>query len=526
MVIDDKNKGVPVAQILFMARKEAKAVHTDYNGKVLEDLLMQWKAGMDKNKHGEAFEMCIANTDNDARERLALRANWKDVFLILCHFHTWQAWRNGLNRSLRVVPKDERQLVRHRLAKFLMKLLKDITIYETAVTLYNKELQYFKNAMDNTHDPLVKARAKGGLAFFAYFQDYLKSQAWWLSWSPGGVIEAARRMNIHPDRVAKTTNHLESFNGCLKQKFFGPYYHNGRLPRLDLWVMILITQVLPDFFNRRDNQCVLAEYHAVMRQGIFGPQHLNEDASMASDTSSIAEEVDPLDDWDEEEMLDEMSDEVFDPDAQDFADEDVETSVPFFGVELKISDDGKSADPVPVPSCAATPLSEDIVIEDFSMWALDAEDILYDIRQRTLPPSEPPTTSATSNISISSHHAGDLEAIALQDVLSAEDTLLVAVQKALSVSNNASIFERHISTSLHERLTGDFKPLPLMVNPPAKINQPALLSNSNNPDKGTKPLPHASSTRQSSPKKKLTQYKLESFMAQHKETRKPSHGFR
>ncbi|KAF8119571.1 hypothetical protein EV363DRAFT_1305049 [Boletus edulis] len=40
MVVDDKNKGVPVAQlILFTARKDARAVHADYNGKILEDLL-------------------------------------------------------------------------------------------------------------------------------------------------------------------------------------------------------------------------------------------------------------------------------------------------------------------------------------------------------------------------------------------------------------------------------------------------------------------------------------------------------
>lgn len=39
MVIDDANKGIPVAQILFTARQEARAVHADYNKLVLEKAL-------------------------------------------------------------------------------------------------------------------------------------------------------------------------------------------------------------------------------------------------------------------------------------------------------------------------------------------------------------------------------------------------------------------------------------------------------------------------------------------------------
>src|SRR6202453_1850236 len=93
MAIDDNGKGIPVAFIIFTARKHAKAVHADYNGALLEMLLGQWKRGMGKHPEtGEEFEIAVANTDNDPRERHALSHNWSDVFLLLCRFHTWQSW--------------------------------------------------------------------------------------------------------------------------------------------------------------------------------------------------------------------------------------------------------------------------------------------------------------------------------------------------------------------------------------------------------------------------------------------------
>ncbi|KAG6379017.1 hypothetical protein JVT61DRAFT_11439 [Boletus reticuloceps] len=158
MVIGYKNKGVPVAQILFTARKDAKAVHADYNSKLLEDLLGHWKRGMGKNTCSEEFSVSVAITDNDTRKRFALKATWDGVFLILCRFHTWQAWWNGLNRSLQLVPNHKQHVLHQRLAKLLMKLLKDITTYETAITSYNEELLYFKNVKQTVHEPLIQKK--------------------------------------------------------------------------------------------------------------------------------------------------------------------------------------------------------------------------------------------------------------------------------------------------------------------------------------------------------------------------------
>ena len=93
LVLDKSGQGLPVALIIFTARKEAKATHADYNGQLLTHLLEKWKHAMGKHLvTGEEFSISVANTNNDARERHALQANWPDILLILCMFHTYQAW--------------------------------------------------------------------------------------------------------------------------------------------------------------------------------------------------------------------------------------------------------------------------------------------------------------------------------------------------------------------------------------------------------------------------------------------------
>ena len=134
MAIDDSGEGIPICFALFTARESVKAVHADYDTAILDRLLRLFKDGMGTNELGEQFNIKVGNTDNDAREHTALMNNISGIFLLLCIFHVWQAWKNGLNRYLHVIPKGEaRQSVRHRLAKLLMKLLKDIPDYDDAI---------------------------------------------------------------------------------------------------------------------------------------------------------------------------------------------------------------------------------------------------------------------------------------------------------------------------------------------------------------------------------------------------------
>jgi len=73
---------------------------------------------------------------------------------------------------------------------------------------------------------------------------YVKMKDFWRAWSPAGFLEAAKLLDISEEFLPHTTNHLESFNHCIKSCYFASYQHSGRLPRIDVWVLVLITKVL------------------------------------------------------------------------------------------------------------------------------------------------------------------------------------------------------------------------------------------------------------------------------------------
>ncbi|KAJ7432705.1 hypothetical protein B0H11DRAFT_2378902 [Mycena galericulata] len=262
MAIDEDNHGVPITRILFSARKSAKAVHADYNGKLLDGILADWKTGMGTNDAGEQFEMCVGSTDNDPRERFAIQKNWAFAFLLLCIFHTWQAWRNGLNKHLRQIPeKDDRQEIRSRLGKKLLSTRKPSPpLLQGSI---EEARQYFE------------AESKGGLAFLTYLQSYLRLRSFWESWSLAGAIEAGKRMGIPVAKVARTTNHLESYNGRLKGKFFAHHMRSGRLPRVDYWVLVLITEALPTFFAEWQERRERERYYINMKHAPAPSTHLH-----------------------------------------------------------------------------------------------------------------------------------------------------------------------------------------------------------------------------------------------------------
>ena len=262
MVIDDSGVGIPICFSLFTARESAKAVHADYDTAILDRLLRLFKERMGTNELGEQLNIKVGNTDNDIRERTALTNNFPGIFLLLCIFHIWQAWKNGLNRYLHVIPRGEaRKYVRQHLAKLLMKLLKDISDYNDAIALYNVEIHYWK-LQQAKRDKICRSQAKGALAFLQYLNSYLGNKAYWQSWSPAGAIIASQFLGIPVQRVARTNNHLESFNGRIKGKYYKPYQHSGRLPRIDVWVLLAVTTVMPDFFKEQHERQALRDHYA------------------------------------------------------------------------------------------------------------------------------------------------------------------------------------------------------------------------------------------------------------------------
>jgi hypothetical protein len=269
MAIDDANKGIPIGYIIFTAKREAKAVHADYNTEILDEGLRHFKDGMGRNTEGEVFNIAIGITDNDLRERNALDKNFPAIFLLLCMFHVMQAWRNRLNQDLSAIPQGEnRQAVRSRLWRLLYKLIRDISDYSAATTLFNNERAYYKDLGKSGSTPMAKKQSKAALKFLNYLAGYLQSEVYWRSWSPAGPIEAARRLGngITPAFIARTTNHLESFNGRIKTRLLRDYEHCGRLPRIDVWVLVLVTRVMPEFFEAWLEKRRNLAYYSYMRQ--------------------------------------------------------------------------------------------------------------------------------------------------------------------------------------------------------------------------------------------------------------------
>jgi hypothetical protein len=103
MAIDDAGSSIPICFMLFTARESAKAVHANYDTAILG----LFKNRMGTNELGKQFSIKVGNTNNDTCEHIALTNNFEGIFLLLCIFHVWQAWRNGLNQYLHGVPKGK-----------------------------------------------------------------------------------------------------------------------------------------------------------------------------------------------------------------------------------------------------------------------------------------------------------------------------------------------------------------------------------------------------------------------------------
>ena len=496
MVIDDRNVGVPVATIMFTPKKDAKAGHASYDRPLLSELLKRWKVQMGTNVHGEEFDMRVGNTDNDTHERFALQQNWTLIFLLLCMFHSWQAWRNGLNRNLGCVPKgDARKAVRSHLGKFLMRQLKEITDYSEAIDAYNQELAYFRSLGTRGNNAIDMKKSQGGLAFLAYFKTYLNLRSFWMSWSKAGAVEAARILDIPVKDVPRTTNHLESFNGRIKQKYFTAYQRSGRLPRLDVWVMIMVTQVMVDFFNEYDERRRAADYYNLMRyaaptrptisHSISPPQEeINQfDTAVpvtiipASTSAIVTELNDDVENSMMQELEDDGADEL-DGGSDSEEEEDLDMSVcsedlEGMGIPLVVDPDGEgssfssdSAD----GSLQHTP-------EDFDM-ALDESVIIRDLPSDMSLPFPFALNQATSqhlstspeldildmdlvsfkvpdaDTAIPTQHS-NAEAIAYQEVVLAEDHLTEQLRNLLSISadpNIHAIVAPHLSPRIQSQL--------------------------------------------------------------------------
>ncbi|KZT19353.1 hypothetical protein NEOLEDRAFT_1152038 [Neolentinus lepideus HHB14362 ss-1] len=480
MAIDDCNCSIPVAYMLFSARQEAKATHADYNGELLSWIVQAWRDAMGKNVSGEVFCAHIGIMDNDPKERRSLSEAWEEILLLLCLTHTWRAWGNSLNRYLRVIPKGPEQQLR------------EVIIYEEAVGTYNVELKHFK-LLSKKHDAISKKQSTGGLAFLAYFSAYLKSRAFWLAWSRVGVLEAAKLLNKSPDQVPQMANHLESHQGHLKGTYAKAHLHGNRLPWADFWVLMLINEILPTFFQSLDNASALNNWYHQLR---ISPTPSDPDASDLNGDTAAGSAPDMTDEACA--LFDEV---IHDPKGEDLEQDLGEdpSAMEGYGQPLQIDEsdessftsealfsDGSHFTTVGSLASMATSdsgdSSEQSLVLSNTEIALDSSDILADLSDIGVSSSPPPemdtsfdsapslslAINALGAISISSsadsaqrpYH--NEEVMALQEFLLVQDTCIWLLRRLTSLKGEAFAEDLYREIGHH----AFHRPVPLLSPPP------------------------------------------------------------
>ncbi|KAJ3804757.1 hypothetical protein F5876DRAFT_82644 [Lentinula aff. lateritia] len=204
--VDEDNKGFPIALFLFSAEIDTKF---------------------------GSFELYSAITDTDTKEHGAL------------------CWPNHRKKVLRCKASEFwKNYARDLLQKLEVDLIATID-YSVATNLLTKHQNLFDNL---TVNPEAKHVCEAGLEHIRYLQNYWMSRPLWESWSECGRLAAAARIGIPIEGIIPTTNHLESFNAVLKQKYLPRYLRSGHRLCFDALILLLITQILPQIYHRRNAQ--------------------------------------------------------------------------------------------------------------------------------------------------------------------------------------------------------------------------------------------------------------------------------
>lgn len=245
MAIDNNGKGIPLAFFLFSAPSENKHTPAGYDTSILTKLLKIWKNSLEAEV-GNDFSCLVAITDTDTKERKALTLTFSDIYLLICRFHIRQSWQNHRSKSV-LGQTSAHSAIRARLARIEDELLAT-TIYEDACAIIKRESTAMEQ-LSRTEDEIL---ALGALKHIHYLSSYwLSSEAIWKSWSDRGREDAAALLNCPVSSVVGTTNHLESFNGLLKNRKLQQHKRFGRRLRLDVLIKVLINNTLPSIFRRK-----------------------------------------------------------------------------------------------------------------------------------------------------------------------------------------------------------------------------------------------------------------------------------
>jgi hypothetical protein len=214
---------------------------------ILAKLLKIWRISLETFADGKPFYVLVAITDTDLKEHGALIRVFPGVLLI-CKFNLRQSWRNHRNKLVKGRSAESLE-VKARLRLVEEKLVSTTTL-ESAVAIIEDERRVLTAWMETSHG----APAERGLLHLEYLSTYWLSFDLWASWSEFGRYTAAGILRCECEGVLPTTNHLESFNGLLKRKYFRRWQRGGRRLRVDVPINVIITKILPAVFAQRRMQ--------------------------------------------------------------------------------------------------------------------------------------------------------------------------------------------------------------------------------------------------------------------------------
>ncbi|KAJ6452842.1 hypothetical protein C8R45DRAFT_764927, partial [Mycena sanguinolenta] len=249
MAIDENQKGVPVAFLLFSAPTGNRQFSSGYDTAILTKLLKKWSESLNKcaplyGHPGVAFKPMSAITDTDLKERGALIAIWSDIWLLICRFHLKQSWRNHRNKLLKGKSAVYQDL-KNRMVCLERALTATQTI-EEARALLDTERQVMHKL--SAEEPKAANKA---IAHIDYLDTYWTTDNLWPSWSDYGRTVLASMLGIAVEGVIPTTNHLEAFNGVLKGTHLRRWRKGGRRIRVDVLIYALAVHILPSILKER-----------------------------------------------------------------------------------------------------------------------------------------------------------------------------------------------------------------------------------------------------------------------------------
>lgn len=278
MVIDENNKGIPVAFILFTPPQYNRLTSSGYDSKILEKLFIIFRDKISNNYNKNnplstsvTFTPLVAMTDTDVKERKPLSKVWPGIILLLCYFHISQCCKNEINKQLGRGGENKVILLRQTLKAFLKSVLEEARSIDGSEEIVRNYIKGKKESLERIYKLENKLENKkileGGLKFFTYFTKQWAGDLLY-SWCLNGRTNAAKVLGIPLEKLPTTNNHLEGMNEYLKNNQLNRFQRNNHLLRADVLYIALVYEVIPNILTLR-NLAANLELEKVERQKEF-----------------------------------------------------------------------------------------------------------------------------------------------------------------------------------------------------------------------------------------------------------------